>query len=444
MPKIVGDYKVIDTLGHGSFSTIKKVINIKTDKFFAMKIAKLSDIKNSRMEAQIKRRINILTKMDHPGIIKLRRMMHSKNNMFLIFDLEEGEFFSEICQHGPISEELALEYFHQLIDIIDYVHKHNAVLRDLRAENLLVDADGNLKITDFIFSNMFKNSDSNPESDDQEIDEDDTDLESDVDLGDVDDNSNPINLPLRHFAAPEALHEEGYIPEASDIWSAGVILYHMLSGDLPFDAPTPKELEEKIKEAHVSFPAKFPTQAQNLLKLIFISDPEKRCTMTEIKKHPWFRKDYTPIIGRDIDNTIEDTEVTVHLSADTKINHRNQDVNEPINVFELIAKLSGVRIDGLVDKSVATKVITSFTTARSVTQLKDLILDTLDNLGARVYKKSTDKIIKAIVPICSKEVEIKIELSKLTDDLSLVEICRLKGNQIDYMRVYKVFRVKLK
>lgn len=459
MPKIVGKYKIIGTLGKGNLSEVKYAINIKNDKQYAMKVIDLSYIRNPRMEAQIKHRINIMEKMDHPGIVKLRDIMHSKRYMFLVFDLEQGDFFDIVAQGGAIPEDMARKYFHQLIDIIDYMHQNNAVHRDLKAENLLVDAEGNLVITDFIFSNMTKEplTDIEKVKDDIESDLSDTETETEAEAeNDADSNiqnSTPINETLRHFSAPEALHEEGYIPEVADIWSAGVILYLMLVGDFPFDAPTPKELEEKIREAHVSFPAKFPPKAQNLLKRIFVAEPEKRCTMQELKRHSWFKEDYTPIVGGKIDNTIvggeidniiEDKEVTVHLSADTKVNHRDVDINEPINVFELIAKLSGVSIDGLVNQKTRSNNVTSFTTSKSVTELRDLIKNTLTCIGAKIFKKSTAKVVRANIPICSKEVGIKLEISKLTDDLSLVEISRRKGSQTDYMRVYKVFKNKLK
>ena len=463
MPKIVGKYKIIGSLGKGNFSNVKRVINIRNDKQYAMKIIDISDIKDPRMEAQIKRRVTTMEKMNHPGIVKLHDLMHSKRNRFFVFDLKEGEFFDLIAQGGAISEETARNYFQQLIDIIDYMHQHNAVHRDLKAENLLVDENGNLVLTDFIFSNMSKeprpsgleSMKNNNESESELETETDTETEAEVETeteteAEVETeteqsgyNSEPINEPLRHYSAPEALHEEGYIPEVADIWSAGVILYLMLVGDLPFDAPTPKELEEKIREAHVSFPAKFPPGAQNLLKRIFVADPDIRCTMQELKRHPWFKENYEPVVGQDVDCTIEDSEVTVHLSADTKLKNRDSDINEPINVFELIAKLSGVNIDGLVNKSVPSIGLTSFTTAKPVYQLRDLIRNTLTSLGAKVYRRSTAKLVRAIIPICSKEVGIKIEISKITDDLSLVEINKLKGSQTDYTRVYKVFRNKL-
>ncbi|KAK8857559.1 hypothetical protein M9Y10_015964 [Tritrichomonas musculus] len=423
MPKIVGDYKIIKTLGEGNFSKVKKVVNIKNDKLYAMKIINLSEIKDKLSENQINHRIEVMSNMSHPGIVKLRAILRSKNNIFLVFDLAEGELFNSLAQGSPLPEDTARRYFQQLIDIISYMHKNDASHRDIKSENLLVDSGDNLRITDFICSNISKKSD-------EEVD-------------DIDKNKiNPIKAQLRYYTAPEVFHENGYISPAADVWSAGVILFMMLTGELPFDGSTPEELEQNIKTCKVDYPPKFPPKVQQLLKNIFLLEPEKRFTITEIKKTPWFKEKYTPVTGKTRKKKPFESDVTVHYTADTKSHHKSNEneENEEVNVFELIARMSGISIDGLVNPSVPIKSMTSFTSNQTIEQLIQTSNKQLLGFGARVKDNKNSKIIKALIPICSKEVYIRIEFTKITDDLSLVEIDRMKGGQIEFLRVFKLLK----
>lgn len=428
MPKIVGDYKILKTLGEGSFSKVKKVINIKTDKLYAMKIINLSDVKDKVNESQIKRRIETMSKISHPGMVKLRAIMHSKNRLYLVFDLAEGELFNTLAQSVPLTENVARKYFQQLIDILSFLQKNEAQHRDLKSENLLVNSKDDLFITDFIFSNMTKKSDFKDEEEENE-EEDQKEIK-------------PLKTPLRYYAAPEVLHNEGYVSSSADVWSAGVILYTMLTGDLPFDGSNAAELEEKIKKCNVYYPKKFPEKAKNLLKRIFVVDPERRLNLNEVQKDPWFKEDYHKINGKDRHKKIPDTEVTVHYTADTK-GRTKANKDDPVDVFELIARLSGVSIDGLVNDSVPIKSMTSFTSNKSVPDLIKESNKMLQSFAAKVKESKSPKIIKALIPICSKEVYLRIEFSKISDELSLVEINRMKGGQMEFLRVYKLIKSTL-
>ena len=210
MPKIVGDYKIIKTIGRGTFSIVKKVLNIRNNIEYAMKIIPLSSIRsNKQFDKIIKHRINLISKMNHPGIVSLHGIMHSTNNLFLIFDLAKGEFLSSISESCPLPEATARKYFQQLIDALSYMHDHDITFRDLKLENLLIDSNNNLKIADFIFSNFHDA------------------IIEDIDLLESDNEDSAPNsevkfptTTLRYYAAPEVLHEQGYVSPACDIWSA--------------------------------------------------------------------------------------------------------------------------------------------------------------------------------------------------------------------------------
>lgn len=444
MPKIVGEYKIIKTLGKGIFSNVKKVMNVKTEKEYAMKIIQFSDINSSEKEPEIRHRIKIMSKLHHPGLVNLLKILHNKNNLFLIFDLCEDEFFNTLAHLCPLPEETARKYFQQLIDVLTYMHDNGAVFRDLKLENLLIDSAGNLRIADFIFSNIINKSllpsdDFDSSESSSTIDEDEDDQKSD--------KPQIKAYPLRFYVAPEVLHEEGYVPEAADIWSAGIILYVMLTGELPFNAETADELEKKVNDPHFSFPSTVPTKVSRMLKWMLKPDPRQRLTIKEIKQNEWFKTNYVPVLGDDMrkQNEIPDVEVEIHLSADTK-KKKIDSVNESCGVFELIAKLSGVNIDSISknrDVNNSEKNLTTFTSPKSIQDAIESVHKNLKALAAYVKKSKHHTVIKAIIPICSKHVYIRITLTKIQSDLTLVDIDRLEGGQLDFLRIFKIFRADL-
>ena len=163
-----------------------------------MKIIHFSEIKDQVNESQIRRRIEFMSKYSHPGISKLRAIMHSKNSLFLVFDLQEGELFNTLAKSGPLHEDVARRYF-QLIDILSFIKSHDASHRDLKSENLLVDSSDNLVISDFTFSNMTKKSDIEKHKEEEENEEEDRENDKNA--------LKPLKRTLRYYTAPEVFQE---------------------------------------------------------------------------------------------------------------------------------------------------------------------------------------------------------------------------------------------
>lgn len=414
MPKIVGDYKLIKTLGEGSFSKVKLVENIKTNEQFAMKIIDQQLVKENKMENQLKREINVMLKMNHPGLIKLHGVMHSKKNIFLVLDLAQGgELFNKLAQDGPLEENLARKYFQQLIDALDYMHSKNAIHRDLKPENLLLDSQGNLKIADFGLSIMAP--------------------------------STSELLKTRcgtpNYVAPEIFYADGYVGPSADIWSAGVILFVMLAAALPFDAPTLPEIARQIMNVQIMYPSNFPKQAVDLMKHILLANPSERYTIEQIRQHPWFKVDYHQIKGRDSDATVHDIEVTMEKTPDQPEPAEEDD--DSMNAFELIAKMSGVSMDRMIDKSKPAQSSTSVSSTKPLNEILEIIQRTLKLSNAKVHQQKNERVIKATIPVGVNEVGIKIEVTSITKGTYLIEFLRLKGGLFDFLRVYRTIRDKL-
>lgn len=411
MVKTVGDYKLCKTLGEGSFSKVKQAVHIPTGKVYAIKIIDMNLVKENKMDKQLEREIKVMKIMNHPNLIKLHAVLHSPKNYFLVLDLAEGgELFNKLAQDGPLPEAAARSYFQQLIDALDYMHKHNTIHRDLKPENLLLDSEGNLKIADFGLSIMA--------------------------------NSSTELLKTRcgtpNYVAPEIFCSNGYVGPPADLWSAGVILYVMLAAALPFDAPTLPELARQIMKVQIIYPDSFPRGAVELMKHIIVADPNDRYTIEQIRQDPWFKVNYKPRVAGKDKESFPDAEVTV-----SQKDEESSQEDETINAFELIAKMSGVDMGKLIDHNIPVNASTSISTSKTQQEIQTILTKALNKLHAEIHSKEGSKSIKAVVPVTNNQVTLRIDISNVTGDTRIVEFCRLKGQQFDFLRVYRTLKTKL-
>eukprot|EP00003_Mantamonas_plastica_P000763 TRINITY_DN1058_c0_g1_i8.p1 TRINITY_DN1058_c0_g1~~TRINITY_DN1058_c0_g1_i8.p1 ORF type:complete len:483 (+),score=152.08 TRINITY_DN1058_c0_g1_i8:570-2018(+) len=173
-----------------------------------------------------------------------------------------GELFDYIVNNGKLSEPEARVFFQQIISGVAYCHNYMVVHRDLKPENLLLDSNWNVKIADFGLSNMMKDGDFMRTS---------------------------CGSP--NYAAPEVISGKLYAGPEVDVWSAGVILYALLCGRLPFDDEYIPNLFKKIRGGVFTLPSHLSDEAADLIKNMLIVDPLKRITISEIQQHPWYTTD---------------------------------------------------------------------------------------------------------------------------------------------------------
>ncbi|KAJ7057856.1 kinase-like domain-containing protein [Mycena amicta] len=255
IPKF-GAYYMLQTLGEGEFGKVKLGIHTKYGEEVAVKLIRREAVEKESRMAKIAREIEILDLLKHPNIVQLYDVFETDKFFGIILEFASGgELFDHILAHRYLREKDAAKLFAQLISGVWYMHQKEIVHRDLKLENLLLDRNRNLIITDFGFANHFNRSGKN-------------DLMETM-----------CGSPC--YAAPELVNAEGlYVGTAADIWSCGT---SRLAGYLPFDDdPTNPEGEDinKLYKYIATTPLTFPEQisddACSLLSSVGNGQPIKR------------------------------------------------------------------------------------------------------------------------------------------------------------------------
>uniref|UniRef100_A0AAY4A5S0 non-specific serine/threonine protein kinase n=1 Tax=Denticeps clupeoides TaxID=299321 RepID=A0AAY4A5S0_9TELE len=239
----IGNYRLLKTIGKGNFAKVKLARHVLTGK-----------------EVKLFREVRIMKLLNHPNIVKLFEVIETEKTLYLVMEYASGgEVFDYLVAHGRMKEKEARAKFRQIVSAVQYCHQKCIVHRDLKAENLLLDADMNIKIADFGFSNEFT-------------------------VG----NKLDTFCGSPPYAAPELFQGKKYDGPEVDVWSLGVILYTLVSGSLPFDGQNLKELRERVLRGKYRIPFYMSTDCENLLKKFLILNPTKRGSLEQqIMKDRW-------------------------------------------------------------------------------------------------------------------------------------------------------------
>lgn len=269
--KILNQYELYDEIKSGGFAKVYFAMDTKTKRKFAIKVENKEMLKSTHTESYFLREADIMLHLDHPNIVHGIEFIDYPNVYALVLELvPNGDLFDEIIKKQKLSEEDARYYFKELVFAVKYLHEHNIVHRDLKAENILVGDNKELKICDFGLARYIHN----------------------------EDNKDILFMSLagsEDYVAPEIIKPNGYKGGACDIWSLGVLLFFMLFGYLPFASNSSNEEQHKnetydhILKGEINWKDNvLSPNVIDLLKHMLTNDPVKRYTLNDIIAHPWF------------------------------------------------------------------------------------------------------------------------------------------------------------
>jgi len=258
-------FEVGDTLGTGTFGRVRLIVYHHNKKvvYFALKILNKSEIIRLKQVEHIKAEKRILQSISHPFIVNLYASFQDERHVYMLMEyVIGGELFSQLRKVGRFSNDTARFYAAEIILAIEYLHSKNIVYRDMKPENLLIDREGHIKITDFGFAKV------------------------------VEDRTWTL-CGTPEYLAPEIIQSKGH-GKGVDWWALGILIYEMLAGYPPFYDENPFGIYQKILAGKIEFPNHFDVNAKDLVKKLLSADRTKRfgclkAGAADIKQHKWFK-----------------------------------------------------------------------------------------------------------------------------------------------------------
>ncbi|XP_070265411.1 serine/threonine-protein kinase LATS2 isoform X1 [Myotis yumanensis] len=303
----------IKTLGIGAFGEVCLACKVDTHALYAMKTLRKKDVLNRNQVAHVKAERDILAEADNEWVVKLYYSFQDKDSLYFVMDyIPGGDMMSLLIRMEIFPEHLARFYIAELTLAIESVHKMGFIHRDIKPDNILIDLDGHIKLTDFGLCTGFRwthnskyyQKGSHIRQDSMEP----GDLWDEVSNCRCGDRLKTLEQRARkqhqrclahslvgtpNYIAPEVLLRKGYT-QLCDWWSVGVILFEMLVGQPPFLAPTPTETQLKVinweNTLHIPAQVKLSPEARDLIiKLCCAADHRLgRNGADDLKAHPFF------------------------------------------------------------------------------------------------------------------------------------------------------------
>ena len=280
----IRDYESLIIIGRGAFGEVHVCKEIKTGKIVAIKKIKKEVLVKKNQIIHVRNEQFFMSKVKSPWIVELKASFQEDDFLYLVMEfLPGGDFMNLLIKKDKLTEEEAKFYIAELICAVESIHKLDCIHRDIKPDNILIDKNGHIKLSDF---GLAKVSDKLYEKNSIK-----------------DENFNPKKMTHKklyscvgtaYYVAPEVLIKKGYGQEI-DWWSVGVIFFEMLVGYAPFCAQETQEVCYKIInwEKYLKVPPeiKLTDEALDLMKNL-ICDPNKRLGKNgadEIKAHPFFK-----------------------------------------------------------------------------------------------------------------------------------------------------------
>jgi len=267
----VGPYVLLEQIHTGGFTSIWLAEHETLKMKVAVKKVPKANITTDDQITRLTRELSLLKQLHHPFIAEFFESIEDDENYYYAMEYaEHGNLLNFVNTHGNLPESQSRFYFCQIISVLEYLHNVLSIVhRDLRTENILLDRHDNIRVIDFGFS-----------------------VQSTA--------THPLmntKCGSPSYAAPEMIRGQAYTRSA-DIWSAGVVLYVLVTGDLPFRDDNMQRLLQKIVYTDVTCPPFLSPAVTDLIRKMLAKNPDTRITIDKIKEHHWFsQSQYSRILA---------------------------------------------------------------------------------------------------------------------------------------------------
>lgn len=283
------DLKILNTLGCGAFGRVKLVQHVQSKATFALKCMSKQLICDNNLEDHVQSERNVMLMLDHPFILKLYNSFQDKLQVYLLIELAlGGELFTHLKRRNLFEECDARFYIASVILAFEHIHEKNLVYRDLKPENLVLDADGYLKMIDFGLAKIC--------------------------------NDRTFTLcGTTDYLSPEIILNKGH-DRSADYWALGILIYELICGQVPFMAEDPLQVYRQVLNGVVAYPSNFSKAVIDLITKLLTQNPKRRLGnlkngIKDIMKHRWFSGfDWSGLINKKIKPPIQ-PEVKNNLDA---------------------------------------------------------------------------------------------------------------------------------
>ncbi|KAL3653406.1 CBL-interacting protein kinase 18 [Castilleja foliolosa] len=388
-------YEVGRMLGQGTFAKVYYGRNLETGQSVAIKVIDKEKVVKVGLMNQTKREVSGMTMVKHDYIVHLEEVLATKTKIYFVMEyVKGGELFHKVSK-GKLRVVTARRYFQQLIQAVDFCHSRGVYHRDLKPENLLVDENGNLKVSDFGLSAL---------SESKRLD-----------------GLLHTTCGTPSYVAPEVISRIGYDGAKADIWSCGVILFLLLAGHLPFRDSNLMEMYRKILKGEYKCPNWIPSEARRLLSRILDPNPNSRITIDKIMDNQWFRKGLDSK-AKSLDMGCADVDDSTHVAKPVNL-----------NAFDIISLSTGFDLSGLFVNSDEKDEI-RFTSAKSASCIASRIEEIAGILKLRVTKKEQGymRLEGSSDEGRNGNLSMDVRIFEITPLFHLVEVEKRRGDSIDY------------
>ena len=338
-PKI-SDFQILKELGAGSFGHVYLVSHKITKAQYAIKAIDKRDKSNQNEKPYFRREIEVMYKIHHPNVVKLFGHFEDNNYCYFIMEyIEKGNIYNLIPHDGKkkLNTKIVASLIKDVISAVYYLHHMKPIIihRDIKPENVLLGEGLVSKLTDFGWSNYMQEDEK---------------------------RKTVCGTPI--YLAPEIIKEEGH-DEKVDVWCIGVLLFELITGNVPFQGNDLESLKENILHLRIAWPKDINTDAKNLIKKILKLDPGSRISLEEMLQHPFISKHFPNAINSLIKPGDQGEYPTFIINKDdpnkwepvikSKENSKDDDNKEPEKEKEIVNKKQKSRGNTPPEKETPTK-----------------------------------------------------------------------------------------